>query len=324
MQLDNLNIISATVDLGTTSITSAYQKLLNPQNVFCMSDGVRVGGINTLLTPSRLLWQWEKNATNTLFIFNTPTLIGGYLPKLQGCKRAAIIDWTANHPIAKGKSFKPLYDKIYRKAFANLDSIATPLPGLAKAYTDSRYQFKHTYYPLPYPELRPSPKLIESKIQLLFIGADYKRKGGDLLLNEWAKMRPKDTELTFVCPNPPIEKMDGVTFLKDIQAGTSEHQALLEEHDILILPSHTEPFGYALLEAINFGMATATTQQTGAAKIVEESGGIVGANSIETIQKTFILCNQPEVIRQISKQSCEFLEPYNQKVKQSIYDLFNK
>ena len=321
----NTNLITATVDLGTTSISRAYVDLLEPKNVFKLTQGVRFGGTKELPKLCKKLYEWEKYVTKTLFLFNTPTLLGGYFPrKISATRRIALMDWTANCPLGPGRSFRPIYDKIYRRAFKNLDSVISPSTQFVDFYSDQNTEIQQAYMPLPFPGLSPKPKTLSDKTRVLFIGADIKRKGGDVLLEKWEKARPTNSLLTFVCPNPPNRFYTNVTYLTDIVSGSERHRHLFETHDVLVLPSLAEPYGYVLLEAMNYGLAVLTTEAAGAATATREGGGLVFPNTYDCVDALIDLCSQPDRISEISKHTCAWVEPYKQKCRQQINDLFER
>jgi alpha-maltose-1-phosphate synthase len=94
-------------------------------------------------------------------------------------------------------------------------------------------------------------------ITLLFIGKDLHRKGGDLLLAAFAKLRKKtpDLRLKMVTDGPvsPLADLSGVeiipsTWDRAVIAG------LYEQADIFVLPSRLETWGDVLLEAMAYGI----------------------------------------------------------------------
>lgn len=93
--------------------------------------------------------------------------------------------------------------------------------------------------------------------QLLFIGKDFIRKGGDLVLDAVAELRAagRDVELTVVGPrrqDQAVAPPDGVRFLGRVSF--EEVSQLFASHDLLVLPSRFEAFGIAFVEALGHGM----------------------------------------------------------------------
>ena len=55
--------------------------------------------------------------------------------------------------------------------------------------------------------------------------------------------------------------------------------------DIFILPSHYEPFGNAVLEAMSYGNVVITTKQTGASELLNEEFIMDGSNDYSISKK---------------------------------------
>jgi glycosyltransferase involved in cell wall biosynthesis len=324
MSESRLRVIASTVDHGTSSITSAYLALLKPHAHLLLPDGVKRGGLRPLLHASKVLQSWQRQDARILCLFNMPTLLGAYVPRIKRkTKRVAILDWTANCPKCVGKPYKRLYDIVYRIAFSRLDAVASPSKEFREFYSNEKTKISPILYPLPYPEHQPKPRLLEGNIKVLFIGADLERKGGHQLLHAWESHQPQEMELTFVTPAPPDRRIEGVTFRNDINAGTDGHRKLFETHDLLILPSYSEPFGYVLLEAINFGLVPLTPRSTGAAEIVENAGGFLLDTPESCIENLFSLQTQRQEIEARKHKVCQYNPAHTATCIEQIRQLFN-
>lgn len=93
---------------------------------------------------------------------------------------------------------------------------------------------------------------------LLFLGKDFQRKGGDLVLKALQQLRDGGkTGLTLTVVGPrswplPTPIPDGVLFLGRIP--TSQVAELFAAHDLLVVPSRFEAFGIVFLEALTHGL----------------------------------------------------------------------
>lgn len=199
-----------------------------------------------------------------------------------------------------------------------MDAVYSPSQGFRDYYNHLGANISPCIYPLPkiIPEKFRAGNL--SPVKLLFVGADYRRKGGDILLNAWKQISPTNATLTFVCPSPPDEIIPGVYYLRDIKAGTLEQILLFQEHDIFVLPTILEPFGFALLEAVNSGMCAVTTEAAGAAQIVRDSGGIVTDTAMSACKAAINLSQSPAEIHERRKNCINFLPQYEQRAKKSL------
>jgi glycosyltransferase involved in cell wall biosynthesis len=91
---------------------------------------------------------------------------------------------------------------------------------------------------------------------LLFIGTEFKRKGGDVLLRAFVMIKGelRNAELHIVGPARPADCPAGVFYhghLSKIDPGQSAQlHALFRKACLFVLPSLYEPFGIAPLEAM--------------------------------------------------------------------------
>jgi len=315
-------LIASQADWGTSAITDAYRRLLEPEAELLLSKGFRKLGPIALLNAVNFITQQESLQYGILALFNAPVLLSAIAPRKNNHRRIGILDWTEAYPVGRRGPFMGMYNKIYRAAFNRLDITASPVMGFRSFYNTRGCSIRECRYPLPYPATEASPRTLRNKTKLLFIGADYERKGGDELLHLWSLHKPKRTELTFVCPKPPIRELEGVKFAQTIKTGSNTHKSLFEEHDVLLLPSRNEPFGYVALEAINHGMVVVITENSGCSHIVRESGGLVGATPEESIAMAFTLCESWERIATISHNVANYAGIYEKSIKEEVLSLF--
>lgn len=101
-----------------------------------------------------------------------------------------------------------------------------------------------------------SHKRYERK-KILFIGADFRRKGGDVLLKAFRRVRDAhpESELIVIGPrNADVPAEPGVRVLGFVSRSTPKQRVafarLLEEVSVFVLPSLYESFGIAPLEGM--------------------------------------------------------------------------
>jgi glycosyltransferase involved in cell wall biosynthesis len=98
----------------------------------------------------------------------------------------------------------------------------------------------------------------EKAARLLFIGRDFFRKGGEIVVEALAHLRREyspDIHLTVVGPEAwplPGEIPEGVLFFGS--RSTTEVARLYRSHDLLVMPSHFEAFGIVFIEALASGI----------------------------------------------------------------------
>lgn len=309
---------SCTEDWGTKSITEAYAHLLCPTITIRLDRGLKRMRPMEILKLWRFLSSHRKSGVTVVCLHRAPTLIAGFFPLSHSAKWITILESNESCPYGLKGFARMFYDAVYRLAFKRLDAVYSPFIPFREYYQAQGINVQSCHYPLPFPIESVNDWKPSSTTRVLFIGADYKRKGGDLLLDFWEKKRPPNAILTFVCPEPPTNNAAGVVFLTNISIGTQAHRDLLTSHDIIILPTFQDPFGFALLEAINFGICAITTRAAGAAGIVEESGGIVAETPQDAINELAILCCSPDTIQQRQNQCRDFVVTYDQALRASM------
>jgi glycosyltransferase involved in cell wall biosynthesis len=105
------------------------------------------------------------------------------------------------------------------------------------------------------PHIRPTADKDYSAPRILFVGIDFARKGGPLLLEAFAKVRREipDAELTIV--GPALDEVpQGVRCLGPLsKANPADVERLLDEYhraSLFVMPSLYEPFGIVFGEAM--------------------------------------------------------------------------
>jgi glycosyltransferase involved in cell wall biosynthesis len=124
-----------------------------------------------------------------------------------------------------------------------------------------------------------------SRPRFLFIGRDWERKNGPMLLRAMAELRRErpDAELSVVGCTPVGIEQAGVTFhgslpLSDPEA-TSRLEALFESSTCFVLPSVHEPAGISYVEAMSAGLPVIGTAAGGSADIIGDAGVVVEPSS---------------------------------------------
>jgi glycosyltransferase involved in cell wall biosynthesis len=134
-----------------------------------------------------------------------------------------------------------------------------------------------------------------SPARFLFVGKDFARKGGPVLLRAFAEVRKNvaDAELTIVGPSLKIQQ-PGVTCVGFLSHAVPEHVARLRElfnsSTAVVLPSVYEPFGISLLEGMAFGVPCIATNRCAMPEIVRhrESGLIVAPEDAASLAEAML------------------------------------
>ena len=95
---------------------------------------------------------------------------------------------------------------------------------------------------------------------ILFVGRQFHRKGGDLLVEAFRRVRERLPQalLLIAGPQDPPAQGTGISCLGDLDKndpiGWAALQAAYRSADVFCLPTRFEPFGIAFIEAMCFGL----------------------------------------------------------------------
>jgi glycosyltransferase involved in cell wall biosynthesis len=101
---------------------------------------------------------------------------------------------------------------------------------------------------------------------ILFVGRQFERKGGDLLVQAFRQVRQRIQDARLLIAGPPSlpVREPGMTFLGDLDKNEPHGWAALvaayESADVFCLPTRFEPFGIAFIEAMHFGLPCIGTE----------------------------------------------------------------
>ncbi len=115
-----------------------------------------------------------------------------------------------------------------------------------------------------------------NKIKLLFVGVDWYKKGGDLLLEIYKELRllSEDYELDVVGSSPEkIPQLDGVRFHGFLSKSDPDQNqtliSLFQESHYFILPTRAEAFGIVFCEANSYGLPAFGSDLGGITDIIQ-------------------------------------------------------
>ncbi|HEV7214452.1 MAG TPA: glycosyltransferase family 4 protein, partial [Chloroflexota bacterium] len=97
------------------------------------------------------------------------------------------------------------------------------------------------------------------KLRLLFVGGDFQRKGGDLLLDVFRRRLADRCELDLVtsAPLPPLPP--GVRVHRNVAPNSAPLRTLFAEADVFVLPSRADCLAVVLMEATAARLPIVTT-----------------------------------------------------------------
>jgi CelD/BcsL family acetyltransferase involved in cellulose biosynthesis/glycosyltransferase involved in cell wall biosynthesis len=122
-------------------------------------------------------------------------------------------------------------------------------------------------------------------LRLLFVGADFQRKGGDLLVRLAEQAEFRDVQFNFVTKAYQGPKLGNVCVWDKMTANSDPMIRLYEESDMFVLPTRADSHAIATLEAMAMGLPVITTPVGGVVDVVEEgeTGYLVAKDDIDTL-----------------------------------------
>jgi glycosyltransferase involved in cell wall biosynthesis len=153
---------------------------------------------------------------------------------------------------------------------------------------------------------------------LLFVGRDWQRKGGDLAVAAREKLAESglQTQLTIVGCQPPLNSASNIRVIPYLNKNRAEDARILEElyeeADFLILPSRADCSSIVIAEANAFAVPVIATQTGGLPALIKEgiNGYLLplsaqGEDFAKTITTVFRDGKTYKKLRQTSRQEYE-------------------
>jgi len=141
---------------------------------------------------------------------------------------------------------------------------------------------------------RPNPSLrnpsAQHPLKVLFVGGDFRRKGGHLLLEWYKSQRPATIELHIVT-REPVDSGSGIHVYHNVQPNSDQLIGLYQSSDLFVLPSLGECFGIATVEAMAAGLPVIASDVGGTADIIEpeRNGFIVPGNDVAALGRAITM-----------------------------------
>lgn len=117
------------------------------------------------------------------------------------------------------------------------------------------------------------------RVRLLFVGGDFERKGGDLLLDVWRRHFADGCELHLVT-KAEIHSEPGMFVHRDLTPNDERLRRLYHTCDVMALPTRGDCYSLASIEAMVAGLPVITTAVGGIPEIVDDgrTGCLIAPN----------------------------------------------
>jgi len=149
----------------------------------------------------------------------------------------------------------------------------------------------------------------EEAARLLFVGRDFFRKGGEIVVEALAHLRREyspDIRLTVAGPEAwplPGEIPEGVLFLGSRSA--TEVARLYRSHDLFVMPSHFEAFGIVFREALASGVPVIGRSAFAMPEIIEpgKNGALVKSDDPAELASAVVEVLENSSIREFTART---------------------
>ena len=156
-----------------------------------------------------------------------------------------------------------------------------------------------------------NPKKYDSK-NILFVGVDWNRKGGKLLVEAFKVVQQQvaDATLTIVGCRPVIDDTTNVNVVGRVPL--SEVSQLYEQAAVFCMPSHREPFGLVYLEAMIHHLPIVGLPIGVLPELVSqgENGYLTQAHAEALAERLVYLVQQPEICQRMGKEGAKIVHEW--------------
>ena len=151
---------------------------------------------------------------------------------------------------------------------------------------------------------------------ILFIGMDFERKGGFVLLEAFRQVRKEipDAKLIIIGPNKDIYKIKepGIEFLGHL-SDKQIIKSFYEKSSIFVMPSLCEPFGLVFLEAMTYKLPCIGTNRDAMPEIIQngKNGFLVPTGDSRSLaEKIIFLFKNTSYLKQFGDYAQRYVKEH--------------
>lgn len=116
----------------------------------------------------------------------------------------------------------------------------------------------------------PAPAGADGLVRLLFVGGDFRRKGGELLRDVVTHELAGRCELHVVTKSEDVRTGDGVVVHRGVASNSPRLRALFARSDVFVLPTEGDVHGIASIEAMAAGLPVVSTRVGAIPEVVQD------------------------------------------------------
>ncbi|MGZ5253578.1 MAG: glycosyltransferase family 4 protein [Flavitalea sp.] len=332
-------MVNFPVDLGNRTIESNLRDIFHSDMDFLsfaeehkeQSGSVKIGKwrsyyfrAKSAVNLRRKVASYQRAGKQVLFNSISPALFS--YGKWNNSNSALILDWTRTlYPYVRKEKIKrdmafSMHKNILNSSNRILCWSDALIENLQEIYGVKSSSLIKAPAPFLFEKMDNPPRLTPEKPRVLFVGGDFYRKGGDIILDAVKKGLTDNCTLSLMT-NDQQANISGVNFLPGIKYGSADHKRIFNDHDILLLPTRMDSLPQVIGEAASAGLAVITTQFALASKDVIDHGesGFIAKSPEDCIMYLYELLNKPTLIDSFkqkgydlmkSRYSAKTLRPY--------------
>lgn len=136
---------------------------------------------------------------------------------------------------------------------------------------------------------QPSVRTSNNRPHILFVGGDFQRKGGDLLLDIFCEQFAHQAELDLVTRQIDTANLPpSVHLYTDINANDPRLRQLYAQADLFVLPTRADFSSLAAIEAMAVGLPVIISKVGGTTEIVRdgETGFLIASDDAEGLRSS--------------------------------------
>jgi glycosyltransferase involved in cell wall biosynthesis len=153
--------------------------------------------------------------------------------------------------------------------------------------------------------------LVQKPCDILFIGGDFDRKGGQDVLAVFLEQFADQARLHLVTKDPIACDHPNVHVYHNINAYTPEWLGLYHTADLFVMPTYSEPFGWVFIEAMAAGLPIVATRLNAIPEMVTpgENGLLIEPGDRAALAQSIqYLIDHPERRREMGSNGRRLVE----------------